>query len=101
MNKLAPNGSGGRNSSGGWGRGGWAIAFEMRITLGNLLTIIGGLCVAGVMLVQVTQYATELNGKIDRLELRAANIECSLAVAGIAPTTIPCVKGPRAALVMP
>lgn len=81
------------------GRGVWAIAFEMRITLGNLLTIAGGLAVAAVMLVQVTQYATELNAKVDLLALRAANIECALAVAGISPTTTPCVKGTHRAAV--
>jgi hypothetical protein len=90
MDHVPPTNTAGSDN----GRSVWAIAFEMRVTLGNLLTIGGGLCVAGVMLVQVTQYAAELNGKIDRLELRAANIECSLAVAGIAPTTTPCVKAP-------
>ena len=67
------------------GRGIWAVAFEMRVTLGNLLTIAGGLAVAAVML----------------LTLRVANVECALAVTGISPTTTPCVKGPHRAAVSP
>jgi hypothetical protein len=42
-----------------------------------------------------------LFGKVDLLALRAANIECALAVAGISPTTTPCVKGPHRAAVSP
>jgi hypothetical protein len=58
--------------------------FDPRITLGNIATIVGGLVVAGTFL-------AVMNSRLDRIEDTVNGIRCTLAYAGIAPTTGACV----------
>lgn len=58
--------------------------FDPRITLGNVLTIIGGIIVGGTFLAVISI-------RLSAIETAVVDIRCTLAYAGIAPTTGACV----------
>lgn len=58
--------------------------FDPRITLGNVLTIIGGVVIGATFL-------AVMNTRLNSIEVAVTEIRCNLAFAGIAPTTGMCV----------
>lgn len=74
------------------------ITFEWRVTFGNVLTIVGGICVAVTMVVTVVSYAADLKNEVQAVALRLNFLECGLANVGILPTTVPCTPAVRRAL---
>lgn len=60
------------------------VRFDGRITLGNILTITGGIVIGAVFLVTMIV-------RLNQLEEKVEDIRCTLAQAGIAPTTGACV----------
>lgn len=67
------------------------VVFDMRITLGNLLTIASGCFVAAGLIYK----AGTFQGSIESLRSDVAQIKCDLASAGIGSTTAPCTFYPR------
>lgn len=67
------------------------VVFENRITLGNALTLLGGLAWAGIFLWYIATAFASQNSKIDFLNDQITDIRCTLVAAGIAPSTRPCV----------
>lgn len=63
------------------------VYFEPRITLGNLLTIFGGVVFAIGLF-------SNLNSKLDDLGRQVSDIRCAMTAYGIAPTTSPCTLSP-------
>lgn len=77
-------------------RGRSPVTFDRRVSLGNVLTILGGLAWAIGMLWFFATWTANQNAKLDMLQSEIADIRCALATAGIAPTTFPCVlSSPR------
>lgn len=73
------------------------MIYDRKITLGNLLTIAGGLVTAVSMVVAVTLSYSEIKISLSELTSRMTRIECQLAYAGVMPTTGPCVLPPTVA----
>lgn len=77
-----------RDDTGRPREGFWTAIFDPRITLGNILTIIGGVVTAIMFFAYVS---LSLATRLDRIEGAITDIRCTLAAQGIAPTTTQCV----------
>lgn len=60
------------------------------ISVGNILTIIGGLTAIGVFLWQQSASYESLVGQVTVVQTEINDIRCALAFAGIAATATPC-----------
>ena len=60
--------------------------FDPLITLGNVLTIIGGLATVVTFIIYIS---LTVGSRLDRIEDAVNGIRCTLAYAGIAPTFTP------------
>ena len=53
--------------------------FEWRISLGNVLTIIGGMAIGAMMLVQVTRFADAVDKQVAVLAIQVTALQSDLS----------------------
>ena len=67
------------------------IEFDFhRITLGNILTLLGGAVFALGMVATASVWAASINIRLDQIQGDMRDVRCSLANAGISPTASAC-----------
>jgi hypothetical protein len=72
------------------------ISFEYRITLGNVLTIVGGVFVALSLAATIGVAYSELKSDMRDVKTDVADMKCSMVSAGWIATSTPCSLPRRA-----
>lgn len=66
------------------------VVFDMRVTLGNVFTIICGCFVAAGLIYKAGTLEATVNARFDSLRTDVAQIKCDLAAANIGTSIGPC-----------
>lgn len=67
------------------------MKFELRITLGNVLTIGAGILFAGGLFYQAGEWKAQIEGRLASIEQNQDDMRCALVYAGLLSTiTRPC-----------